>query len=59
MRYGRFPVPSALPVDFDYKLEELWCVKHDLMEESYKHFVESGGIDPSQGVLQIFADPDE
>src|SRR5712691_10294068 len=39
------------------ELEELWCVEYDLIEECYMQFVESGGIDPGQDLLQIFADP--
>jgi hypothetical protein len=41
------------------KLEELWCVEYDLIEEGYMQCVESSGIDPGPNLLQIFAGPFE
>ena len=41
------------------ELEELCCVKYDLIEEGYVQTIESRGIDPGQYLLQIFTGPFE
>ena len=45
-------------MDFEAdELDELWCVKCDIIEEVYVQVVELRGIDAGHKVLQIFAVP--